>query len=184
MKSRRWRLALPGQLVVAAILSASCCAVQAQNAKEQAFNAAITDGFSTAAGLLAAGIELNPLVPVLAVGMKTATFQYADALPEAEQPAVYAAAAAMWSGATASNLCITATLLTGGGFAPVCLALGAAWGVKTWNDTEHERKFWAECAMLREYAQQPALPCVYKPEERQLAKAAPAAVLAQDLTAP
>jgi hypothetical protein len=176
------KFGLMGKLLVAALLGASCAA-HAQNAKEQAVTAAITDGFSTAAGLAAAGIELSPLVPILAIGMKTATFQYASGLPDTEQPAVYAAAAAMWSGATASNLCLTAALVTGGGLAPACLLLGVAWGAKTWSDTEHERRFWADCAMLREYAQQPALACVYHPEDAPVAQSMPI-VIAQDLTAP
>jgi hypothetical protein len=183
MQSRRSSFAPAGKLVAAAVLSISFCAAHAQSAKEQAVTAAITDGFSTAAGLAAAGVELNPLVPLLAVGMKTATFQYASGLPDTEQPAVYAAAAAMWSGATAGNLCFTAALLTGGGLAPACLVLGMAWGAKTWKDTEHERRFWADCALLREYTQQPALACVYQPEDAPVAQSVPI-VVAQDLTAP
>jgi hypothetical protein len=184
MMSRRWKFARSGKLVAAAVLSASFCAAHAQEAKEQARTAAIADALSTAAGLAAGGVEMNPLGPVLAIGMKTVTFHFASSLPDTQQPAVYAAAAAMWSGAAANNVCVTAALLTGGSFGPACLVLGVAWGVKTWNGSEPERQFWAGCAMLREYAQLPALPCVYTPQEVQLAQAAPAVVLAQELTAP
>ncbi|HEY0825248.1 MAG TPA: hypothetical protein VGD76_15785, partial [Ramlibacter sp.] len=150
-----------GRLVAGAVLSVAFCAAHAQDARQQARDAAVGDGLSTAAGLAAGAVEMNPLGPLLAIGMKAVTFHYASTLPDTQQPAVYAAAASMWSGATANNICVTAALLTGGGFAPACVVLGVAWGVKTWNDTEHERQFWEGCALLRQYANEPKLACVY-----------------------
>lgn len=178
------KYARAGRLVAGAVLSVAACAAHAQDAQQQARDAALSDGLSTAAGLLAGAVEMNPLGPVLAIGMKALTFQYASTLPDTQQPAVYATAAAMWSGATANNLCVTASLLTGGGFAPACIVLGVAWGMKTWNDTEHERQFWEGCAMLREYAQEPGLTCIYTPPQSQLASAPAPVVAAAELTAP
>lgn len=32
--------------------------------------------------------------------------------------------------------------------------------------SEHERRFWERCAILREFAEQPDFPCVYTPPEQ------------------
>lgn len=144
---------------VAALAGASYC-VRAQDAKEQAVQAAIADGVSTAAVLATGVVSVNPLSPVLFIGMKAATLQYVESLPEKERPGGYASATAMWAGATVNNVCITAAFLTtGGGLLPVCIALGVAWGMKTWNDGELER-FRQACASLRDFAQLPNFECV------------------------
>lgn len=155
----------------------------AQELRDQARNAAIGDGVSTAVGLAVGAAELNPIGPLLTVGMKAVVFQYIETLPEIDQPRAYARATAMWSGAVANNVCITAAVLTGGGFAPVCIGVGVAWGMKTWHDTEPQRQFWEGCAMLRTYAEQPDLECVYRPEDLRRA-AAESVVTAQVLEAP
>jgi hypothetical protein len=150
-----------GRVAAVAGLVAAFGTAQAQEVRSQALHAAIADGVSTAAGLAAGAVEMNPLGPILAVGMKAMVFRYAEDLPDTEQPAAYAAAASLWSGATANNVCVTAAILTSGSFAPVCVALGVAWGLKTWKESERERDFWEGCALLRAYAQEPALTCVY-----------------------
>lgn len=184
------------KLVVTAALAAGFGSAQAQDAKEQAGNAAIADGLSTAAGIAAGAVEMNPLGPIMAIGMKVVAMQYVEGLPEVERPKGYATMASVWSGATANNVCIAASILTGGGFAPACVAIGVAWGMKTWNDTEYERQFWEGCAMLRAYAEQPDLPCIYTPPQPQLivtevdpsavkvTEVAPALVDAQSQVAP
>lgn len=160
-------------------------AAQAQEVKSQAMNAAIADGVSTAAGLALGAVEMNPLGPLLAVGMKAVVFHVAEGMPDTERPAAYATAASLWSGAAANNICIAAAILTGGSFAPACLAVGVAWGVKTWKDTEHEREFWEGCAMLRAYANEPELTCIYTPPETQVASAPGETVAASaDMIAP
>ena len=169
--------------MVAAAAAGFMAGAGAQDLKEQARNAAIGDGVSTAVGLAVGAAELNPLGPLLAVGMKAVVFEYIKTLPEVEQPRAYARAAATWSGAVANNVCITAAVLSGGGFAPVCIAVGVAWGMKTWHDTERERQFWEGCAMLRTYAGQPDLECVYDPGMLQAA-AHEAFVVAQTVEAP
>lgn len=155
-----------GKIAAAVALSAAFCSAHAQNAKEQASNAAIADGVSKAVSLAVRASDLNPVGPILGIGMTAAMFQYAESLPEAERPGAYAFAASVWQGTTANNLCLTAAVLTGGSFTPVCIALGVAWGMKTWNDSEHERRFWERCAILREFSDQPDFPCVYTPPDQ------------------
>ena len=148
------------RLAVAAALVAGACGAQAQT-REGAQEAAVADALSTAAGLALGAVEVNPLGPLLAIGMKAAMLQHAKTLPDTEQPAAYAMAESVWGGAAANNMCITAAILTGGGFAPACIAQGVAWGMKTWKDSERERQFWEGCALLRQYANEPKLACVY-----------------------
>lgn len=157
------------RLAAGAVLAAAFHSAHANDVRDQAIHAGVADGVSTAMGLAAGAVELNPLGPVLAVGMKFAMFQYAKTLPDTEQPAVYAAAASVWGGAAANNLCVTASIVSGGAFAPACVAVGIAWGLKTWKESERERQFWEGCALLRQYANEPQLACIYTP-------AAPAAV--------
>jgi hypothetical protein len=145
------------------LLAAGCSLSHAQDLPQQARNAAIADGLTTALGLAAGGVEANPIGPLLTVGMKAVAWQYASTLPDTERPAVYAAAASMWQGAAANNLCVTAALLTGGSFAPACVVVGALWAAQKWQESEHERLFWQGCAMLRTYARQPELECIYTP---------------------
>ena len=111
-----------------AALALGLSAAHAQDRREQAVNAAFADGITTAMGVAASGGVINPVGPLLTTAMKALTFQRASELPETDQPAAYAAASAMWMGGTVSNVCITAVFLSGGGFAPACLAVGAAWG--------------------------------------------------------
>jgi hypothetical protein len=171
---------------LAVALAGALCPARAGEASVQARTAAIADGVSTAAGLAAGAVEMNPLGPVLSLGMKAVVLQYARTLPDVEQPAVHAAAASVWSGATASNLCVTASILSGGSFAPACLALGVAWGMHTWQQTAHERLFWEGCAMLRQYAGEPGLRCIYTPPGAEPAGEGPthSATLAQPIEAP
>lgn len=174
-----------GPLLAALVVSAVLHPARAQQAEEKAREGAIADGLSTAMGLAAHIVDVHPLIPIASIGMKAATFHYAESMPEAEQPATYAFAAATWQGAAANNLCMTAVLLSGGSILPACVALGVAWGLKTWNDSEHERRFWERCAVLREFTDNPKLPCVYKPPEKNQAAEAPRAVAsAWELEAP
>jgi len=152
-----------GKLLALAVLALGGVPSHAQGQREQAVDAAFADGVTTAVGVAASGGLINPLGPLLATAMKAVTLKRASTLPETEQPAAYAAASAMWRGGTASNVCITAIFLTGGGFAPACLALGAAWGLKNWNDSEHERRFWERCAIVRQFATRQTVKCSYGP---------------------
>jgi hypothetical protein len=155
------------QLATAILLSAAFGSAHAQNARDQANHAAIADGVTKAVGLAVGAMDLNPVGPVLALGVTAAVFQYAESLPETKRPTAYAAAASVWQGTAANNACLTAAFLTGGSFTPVCVALGIAWAMKTWDDSEHERRFWERCAILREFSGQPDLPCVYTPPSKE-----------------
>lgn len=177
---------LLAKLAAGALLAAGLCPALAQ-VEQQARTAAIADGVTTAAGLAAGAAEMNPLGPLLSIGMKVVMMQYAKTLPDTERAGAYAAANSLWSGAAANNVCITAAILTGGTFAPACVALGVAWGVHAWQQTEHERLFWEGCAMLRQYAENPELECIYTPPQEPLQAAAPDSTLAggaQDLVLP
>jgi hypothetical protein len=160
-----------GKYVAAALLATAFASAHAREAQDEAVGGAVADGVTTAVGLAAGAAEMNPIGPVVGVGVKLAMFQYAKGLPDTQRPAVYAAAASWWQGAAANNICITAAVLSGGTFTPACVALGVAWGLKTWHDTEHERQFWEGCAALRKYAGEPAMPCVYTKPEAQPAVA-------------
>jgi hypothetical protein len=166
---------------LAAGLALAAGAASAQDMREQARNAAVADGVSTAVGLAAGAMEVNPLGPVLAIGMKTLAFRYAESRPDTERPTIYAAVTSLWQGAAANNICVTAALLTGGTFAPACIAIGAAWAYKTWKATEHEREFWAHCGMVRVYVGQPELQCVYKAPATATAVAAAEVVLVTEV---
>src|SRR4051812_3638678 len=111
------------QMGIAALLLAGCCSAQAASPEERAVHGAIADGVSTAVGLAAGAAELNPLGPVVGIGVKLAILQYAKTLPDTEQPAAYAAAASFWQGAAANNVCVAASILSGGAFAPACVAV-------------------------------------------------------------
>lgn len=160
------------KIFMAAILAAALGSAHAGGAQDQAVDGAFADALSTAVGLAAGAAELNPVGPVLAIGMKVVYMRYARDLPDTDQPAAYAMAAAWWQGAAANNLCIAASVLSGGAFAPACIALGVAWGLKTWKDSEPEREFWQGCAMLRAYAHEPQMPCIYTPPGSAVAQAA------------
>ena len=159
-----------GKLLAGAALALGLSPLAAQNQRERAMDAAMADGVTTAVGVAASAGAINPIGPLLATAMKAFTLQRASTLPEAEQPAAYAAASAMWEGGTVSNVCITAVFLTGGGFAPACLAVGAAWGLKSWDDSEHERRFWERCAIVRQFAVRENIECLYVPGKLALAR--------------
>jgi hypothetical protein len=147
---------------LAALLCAAATCASAQELEQSARSAAVADTASTALGLAAGAVELNPLGPVLSIGMKAAYLKHAQTLPEPEKAVALAASSSIWSGAAANNLCVVAAIATGGSFAPACIVLGVAWGLRAWQQTEHERQFWTEgCPMLRAYAEMPDLVCVY-----------------------
>lgn len=153
---------------------ALCAAMGSANAEEglqqSAQRAAAVDTGSTALGLAAGAVELNPVGPVLTLGGKYLFMKYAETLPDNQRASAYAGASAIWGGAAANNLCVTAAILSGGAFAPACIVVGLAYGAHAWQRSAHERQFWEEgCPMIRQYSGIPDLPCVYTPppeEER------------------
>jgi hypothetical protein len=128
---------------------------------------------------------VNPLLPFVGLVFKAATFQHAEGLPETERPRAYAFAAAGWQASAAGNACAAAAVLSGGSFLPACIAVGMAWGWKTWSASERERRDSERCAVLRSFVGKPKMPCAFMPRGIEQ-RAAPAATLvtAQDLIAP
>jgi hypothetical protein len=172
------------KLMLAAVLSTASCAAQAQEAKTQARTGAVADGVSSIVGI-AAGVPVNPLLPVLGMAAKAATFQHAESLPEAERPRAYALAAAGWQGSAAGNACAVVSVLSGGSFLPACLVVGVAWGWNTWTDSERERLDAERCGKLRVSARKPKLRCpVVRKRTQPVALPTRSLFAAQDLVAP
>jgi len=172
------------KLLLAAVLVAAGGAAQAQDAKTQAQTGAVADGVSSFVGI-AAGAPVNPLLPVIGLGFKAATFQHAESLPETERPRAYAFAAAGWHGSAAGNICAAASALTGGSFLPACVVIGVAYGWKTWNVSERERMDAQRCAAQRASKHKPKLRCT--PSKVRMPPApvqASTFIAAQDLVAP
>lgn len=174
------------KLLLVVVLSAVVSVADAQDAKTQARTGAVADGVSSVVGI-AAGAPLNPLLPVIGVAFKAATLRHAETLPETERLRAYALAAAGWQGSAAGNVCAAASVLSGGSFLPACIAVGVAWGWKTWKASERERLDAERCAARRRSARKPKLRCTFtRPRIERAAAPAPAPrfVAAQDLVAP
>lgn len=169
------------KLIWIAALSAALGAAQAQEVKEQARTGAVADGVSSVVGI-AAGAPVNPLLAVLSVALKPMTFQHAESLPETERPRAYAMAAAGWQGSAAGNACLAASALSGGSFLPACVVVGVAWGWKTWNESEIERREAERCAALR--VRKPKLRCASVQRAELPPPLPPRFMTAQGLVAP
>jgi len=173
--------------LAAAALSAALAATHAQQTEAQARTGAVADGVSSVFGVATHAIAINPLLPLAGLGVKAATLQYTETLPETERPGAYAFAAATWQGGAAANICATASALSGGSLMPACIAAGMAWGMKTWNESARERRLAERCDVLRSFVGKPNLPCEFMPDgiEPVAEQEAPRTVVAaQSLVAP
>ena len=171
--------------VAAAIVCAALCPAGAQEVEAQARTGAVVDGMSAVVGVATRAFAINPLLPLVGLGFKAATLQYTERLPETERTGAYAFSAATWQGSAAANVCATASALSGGSFLPACVAVGMAWGWKTWSETAHERRLAERCATLREFTGKRNLPCTFMPRGIEPAEArARTIAAAQDLIAP
>lgn len=101
---------------------------------ERAWASAAADTATTAVGLSAGLVELNPLGLAGSLVVKGVLMGYINSLPKEEQPQNYNVVSSIWGGAAASNLC----WLTGAG--PVCFLLGAATGGWMWSTGDAELK--------------------------------------------
>ena len=170
--------------VLVFVLCALASAAHAQQAETQARTGAVADGVTSVVGI-AAGVPLNPALPVLGFAFKAATLQHAESLPETERPHAYALAAAGWQGSAVGNACAAASVISGGAFIPACIVIGVAWGWKTWTDSEPERRNAERCAALRMKARKPKMRCAVVAKAPQPVVApAPRMLAAQDLVAP
>ena len=171
--------------VAAAIVCATLCSAGAQEVEAQARTGAVVDGMSSVVGVATGAFAINPLLPLVGLGLKAATLQYTERLPETERTGAYAFSAATWQGSAAANVCATASALSGGAFLPACVAVGMAWGLKTWNESARERWRSERCAALREFTGRRNLPCAFMPRGLEQAEASARAIAAaQDLVAP
>jgi hypothetical protein len=171
--------------IAAAVLLAAVGATQAQELEVQARNGAIADGVSSLIGVASGAVAVNPLLPLLGLGFKAASFQYTGRLPETERIGAYAFGAATSQGSAAVNVCVTASALMGGSFLPACVAVGVAWGFKIWNESARERRLAERCAVLRDFVAKPNLPCAFMPRGVEQPDApANAVAISQDLVAP
>lgn len=136
---------------------------QLQRVSENAVNGQLADVGTTGVGLLMGAAEANPL-GILTLGMKVAAYNEIKKAPEVEQPRLWGMYGAVGWGAAANNLCIIATLATGGAAAAVCPMIGLAAGMSIYDAGEEERNqatFNAMCKDMRKH--NPALECVYTP---------------------
>jgi hypothetical protein len=136
---------------------------QLQRVSESAVNGQLADVGTTGVGLLMGAAEANPL-GILTLGMKVAAYNEIKKAPEVEQPRLWGMYGAVGWGAAANNLCIIATLATGGAAAAVCPMIGLAAGMSIYDAGEEERNqatFNAMCKDMRKH--NPALECVYTP---------------------
>jgi len=133
------------------------------NFEDQAVAAQMADMGTTGVGLLMGASEANPL-GVLTIGMKVVAYQKIKAAPAVEQPRLWSAYGAMGWGATANNLCVIATIATGGVGVALCPAIGLAAGFGVWNkdaETRDKATFAALCEQAR--STNPAMTCTWNP---------------------
>lgn len=121
-------------------------------------DAAILDTATTLSAIAIGASEANP-VGLLAIPLKVAAIAHADSLPEGDRQAQHLMLSTLWRGAAINNLCVMASVVTGGSFAPACLIAGVVSVVKDYLTTEEQRAFWAICSSKR--ALNPRLKCAY-----------------------
>lgn len=163
--SPAWRTGLQALLLAgAACLAAGQARADTTVAlADKAANGHWADVGSTGVGLAMGAAEANPL-GLLTLGVKAVAYQQIKEAPPLEQPRMWSAYGAFGWGAAANNLCIIATIASGGGAAALCPLLGVAAGVGSWNSDEAQRDratFDVMCEQARQ--QNPALQCVYTP---------------------
>jgi len=119
---------------------------------------ALTDIGSTAIGIALGAAEANP-IGIATIPLKFWLLDRANTLTDGEKQQAQSTLSAMWHGATVNNVCVIASILTGGTFAPACLIAGLVAGVNKWQSTAMEREFWSICAYEKQ--RNPALQCAY-----------------------
>lgn len=128
---------------------------------KKASNGVLGDCGTTFVGLLLGAVELNPINPVLGCGLRKVILDSTKELSLEERAQLDAMNAAVGNGATANNVCIVAAIITGGTFAPACIAVGFTMGMNSWQQMREETEFWGICSRMRK--EKPFLHCVYKP---------------------
>jgi hypothetical protein len=129
--------------------------------KQQAVLGQAADVGTTGVGLLLGAAEANPL-GLLTLGVKAVAYEKIKSSSPAEQPRLWGIYGAMGWGAAANNLCVIATIATGGGAAAFCPLLGLGAGLSSWSAGFKERDKATFAAICKEaQSQNPTLECVY-----------------------
>ena len=129
--------------------------------QQQATLGQVADVGTTGAGLLMGAAEANPL-GLVTLGIKAVAYQRIKNSPPTEQPRLWGIYGAAGWGAAANNLCVIATIATGGAGAVLCPLLGLGAGIGSWNAGSEERDratFAAICDQAK--AKNPDMVCVY-----------------------
>ena len=116
---------------------------------------------TTGAGLLLGAAEANPL-GIVTLGIKAVAYQKIKNSPPVEQPRLWGMYGALGWGAAANNLCVIATIATGGAGAVLCPLLGLGAGIGSWNSGAEERDratFAAICDQAK--IKNPDMVCIY-----------------------
>ena len=118
---------------------------------------------TTGAGLLLGAAEANPL-GIVTLGIKAIAYQKIKDSPPVDQPRMWGMYGALGWGAAANNLCVIASIATGGGAAVLCPLLGLGAGMSSWSAGSEERDRATFAVICKEAKQNnPDLVCVYNP---------------------
>lgn len=129
--------------------------------ERQAVIGQTADVGSTAVGLLMGASEANPL-GILTLGAKAVAYNQIKEAPPVEQPRLWSMYGAFGWGATANNLCVIATIATGGGAAAICPLIGLGAGMGNWSANKAERDRATFDAMCKDVqARNPQMVCIY-----------------------
>ena len=142
-------------LLLSLLLLTGCATLE-----DRAYTAAVGDGVSTGVALAMGATELNPLGGPISVAVKVPLLAYAATLGEEDKLRFYAIAGPLWGAATANNVCVIVSILTGGIAAPACLGAAAVYGAYAWQAATAERDFYAACFEYRRVSGE-AFRCVY-----------------------
>lgn len=114
------------------------------HAGDRATEAAIEDLATTGVGIALGAAEMNP-AGLVVIPLKFALLSHAESLPDGDKQHQKSVIASVWRGAAANNVCVIASIVTGGTFAPACVAIGLIAGVHEWQAGADERTFWRIC---------------------------------------
>lgn len=129
--------------------------------KQHATLGQVADVGTTGAGLLLGAAEANPL-GLVTLGIKAVAYQKIKDSPATEQPRLWGIYGAAGWGAAANNLCVIASIATGGAAAMLCPLIGLGAGISSWNAGSEERDQATFAAMCDEAkSRNPNLVCVY-----------------------
>lgn len=134
---------------------------EAKSGERNALIGQAADIGTTGAGLLLGAAEANPL-GLMTLGIKAVAYQKIKDSPPVDQPRLWGMYGALGWGAAANNLCVIATIATGGGAAVLCPLIGIGAGMSSWSSGTEERDratFAAICSEAK--VKNPTIVCVY-----------------------